>query len=115
MVLGQFAVGGVVGMVASLGISLNLMVAIAAVVIVVGAGFVLPRFAFLAGGLLGIGLTWFVLMMGSMAACRATEDYCGHANDMPMIVISVVLIGAALFFGTVTVALAWRRRPTLRR
>ncbi len=111
--LGHFGVGLVVGFMASLAVSLSLLIAISAVVIVVAVGFAMPRFAFLSGGLLGIGLTWFTLMMRSAAICRETEDYCGHANDLPMIVISLLLIGAGLLLGTITVAIWWRRRGRL--
>lgn len=76
----QFVAGLLLGYAASFAMSLGLIAIVAAVVLVVAVGLVMPRFTALAGGLLGIGGTWLVLLLNSMRICAGTEDFCGNAN-----------------------------------
>lgn len=62
----------------------------------------MPRFATLAGGLLGIGGTWLVLALNSVLICSRTDDYCGNANDVPFLAISAGLVVAGALLGVWT-------------
>lgn len=87
---------------ASLGVQIGLTASIVAFAILVVVGGLMPRFAFLAGALLGIGFAWATLALLSARACQATSDFCGQANFLPLIAISVVsaLVGTALAVAT---------------
>lgn len=102
----QFAGGLLLGFVASFAIALSLIAAVAAVVVVVVVGLVMPRFAALAGGLIGVGGTWLVLLLNSLRICAGTEDFCGNANYVPWLAIStgLVLAGAVLALWTMVAA-----------
>ena len=93
----QFIFGLLLGLVLALAITVSLMAAVAAVVAIVVVGLLMPRFAALAGGLLGIGGTWLVLDLISLRTCLGTEDVCGDANFVP----SLAVFGALVFAGTV--------------
>lgn len=99
----QFAVGLLLGFAASFSIGLSLIGALAAVVAVVVVGLLMPRFATLAGGLLGVGGIWLVLGLNSLRICAGTEDFCGNANHVPFLAVSacLVLAGAVLAGWTV--------------
>ncbi|HUG47846.1 MAG TPA: hypothetical protein VMP67_05480 [Candidatus Limnocylindria bacterium] len=96
--LSHFIVGVLVGALASLTISLNLLLAVSAVVLLVAVGLVMPRFALLAGGLVGIGGSWSALMVRQAAICEAAAQvHCGFASYLPLIAIAVSLAAGLLF------------------
>jgi hypothetical protein len=84
------------------------MAAVAAVVAVVVVGLLMPRFAALAGGLIGMGGTWLVLGLNSLRICAATDDFCGHANYVPFLAISGGLVVAGVLLAGWTVAMTRR-------
>jgi len=106
----KFVTGAAFGVVAAIvGTSLSLITGVAAVVAVAVVGLALPRFAFLAGGLLSLGLTWTVLVITTIWQCQATVDFCGNANPWPFAAISLLLAAAGLLL-TATTYVASRRR-----
>lgn len=109
----HFAAGLLLGFVASFAISLSLIGAVAAVIAVVATGLLMPRFATLAGGLLGVGGTWLVLGLNSLRICAGTEDFCGDANYVPFLAIStgLVLAGAVLAVWTMVAATRQAGQP----
>ena len=102
----QFAAGLLLGFIASFAISLSLIGGVAAVFAVLTVGLVMPRFATLAGGLLGVGGTWLVLGLNGVRICAGTEDFCGNANYVPILVISagLVVVGAVAALRTMAAA-----------
>ncbi len=93
--------------------SLGLIATVGAVVLVVAVGLVMPRFTALAGGLIGIGGTWLVLLLNSMRICAGTEDFCGNANYVPWLAISagLLLAGAILALWTMVTTTRDARQP----
>jgi hypothetical protein len=74
----------------------------AAVGVVLSFGFVKPRFAMLAGGLLGTGATWLALTGSLARLCSEAADFCGQANALPWLAggLTFAVIGLALLVGT---------------
>jgi len=95
--------GGIVaGLALALGsIVLGFLVVIGSVVAIAVGGLILPRFAFLAGGLIGLGATWLALMLlaqvaGGDAGPSGFEYFAGW------FIGSVILIGCGIVFATLT-------------
>ena len=110
----QFAVGILLGFVASSVIAIALVAAVAAVVSIVVVALVRPRFAALAGGaLIGVGGTWLVLTLNSVRICAATQDFCGDANFTGFIAITagLVVTGALLALWSAVAANRQVREP----
>ncbi len=109
----QFIGGLLLGFLASFAMSLGLIAVAAAVVLLVAVGLALPRFAALAGGLIGIGGTWLVLLLNSMRICAGTEDFCGNANYVPWLAISagLLLVGAILAVWTMVTTTRHAKQP----
>lgn len=89
---------GVLLALVSLEISLIGMVLAVAAVIFLGLT-VPPRYAFLSGGLIGIGGLWFGLT-ASHLPCQGSADACG--NPYPFIAIAGALIVVGLIAGIAT-------------
>jgi hypothetical protein len=103
----HFAAGAALGVVmAVVGVYFGFISAIATVALVVIVGLIAPHFAFLSGGLTAIGLTWLALVANSAIACARTENFCGNANIVPMLAISVAIaiVGASLGLWTLMVS-----------
>lgn len=92
-----FALGAVLALV-SVEISLIGMVLAVAAVIVVGI-VMPPRYAFLSGGLVGIGGLWLVGTLSSLP-CEGSAAACG--NPYPMIGLTATLVLVGLIAGLVT-------------
>lgn len=89
---------------ASFAISLSLVIAVAAVIGLVVVGLAMPRFANLAGGLIGIGGTWSALTLMSLEVCERTpQDYCS-GGFVPLLVVGAALVvaGSSLAAWTAT-------------
>jgi hypothetical protein len=110
---GQFGVGLVLGFVLAFTIAVSLIAAIAAVVVIVVVGLLMPRYATLAGGLLGIGGTWLSLDLNSLDSCLRTTDFCGDANFVPSLAVfgGLVVAGAALGLWTLLTGIRQSERP----
>ena len=93
---------GVVGLV------LSLLTGIGVILFFGVVGLFGLRLAFLAGGLLGIGLTWLALTVGSAQACPVIANLCGNANLWPFAVIGAVLAGLGLLVGVIALVRARR-------
>jgi hypothetical protein len=107
--LAQFALGGLFGVVAALvSVALSLLMGIVAIVLVVFIGLLPPRFAMLSGGLLGLGVTWLVLVAGSVWSCQPAD--CQQANYLPTLLISLALTALGLAVGVITVSQSRRAR-----
>lgn len=106
----QFAVGVLLGFVAAFAIVFGLMAAVAAVAVVVVVGLLMPRFAALAGGSLGIGGTWLVLHLNALSRCADARDFCGDAQIfVPWLAVSTSLVLGGVFLAMWTVVVATRR------
>ena len=100
----QFLLGVAFGIVSAIvGVVLSLLTGIVAIVVVGFVGLLMPGYAFMSGGLLGMGLTWMVMLAGSLSSC---ESPCG-ANYLPLAIISVALTGVG--FGLVLFTYRQRR------
>jgi hypothetical protein len=79
------------------------------VAVVLAFGFLRPRFAMLAGGLLGMGVTWLLLFGNLALLCRQAAESCGQADVGPWLAggLTFVVVGAVLLVRTLTNA----RRP----
>jgi hypothetical protein len=107
----QFGIGAAVGFAgAIIGTEISLLGMVAAVVTVIIVGLRLPRFAALSGGLIAMGLTWFLLGVNSVAICSSTDTFCGAANFLPLLVISLTLFAAGLVAGAVTLVAGIRHK-----
>lgn len=105
----QFASGAALGvLLAIVGITVGFIGAIAAVAVVVMVGFAMPRFATLSGGMTAIGVTWLLLVGNSIAICSRTDDFCGKANFIPMLIVSIAIASVGLLLGLWTLVRARR-------
>lgn len=106
----HFGLGLLLGIIASFAISLNLILAVVAVVVVILIGLRMPRFATLAGGLIGVGGTWFVLTLTTtMRVCAETpQEYC-EGGYVPFLAIAAGLVLAGAAFAAWTVVVGARR------
>jgi hypothetical protein len=101
----QFLGGAVAGLALALGsIVLGFLVVIGSVVAIVVAGLILPRFSFLAGGLIGLGATWLAIMV--LAQTNGGDLGPSGFEYFPGWVIgTLILIG----FGVTFAVLGYRR------
>jgi hypothetical protein len=67
--------------------------------------------ALLSGAFVGVGATWFAMLIRSQLACNAfdaaTNQGCEGFGVEPFLAVSAVVLGTGLLLGL----LAWRRRP----
>lgn len=84
----------------------------AAIGVVLTLGFVKPRFAMLAGGLLGIGATWLALTANLALVCGEPADLCGQASFLPWLAAGATfaIVGIALVVATLVSARERSRR-----
>lgn len=110
---GQFVAGVLLGIVSGVvGIAFGLVSAFAAVVFVVLVGLLMPRFAALSGGLVGLGGTWLLLNLNDLIRCPDPANFCGDAQVViPWLTVSAViaLVGGATAVLTLTSAAAGRK------
>lgn len=98
---------GVFATVVSAEISIVFMVL--AVIAVAFLGLVVPpRYAFLSGGLIGVGAVWLV-GTAPLLNCQGTTAACG--NPYPLIGLAVVLVVIGLFAGLATARASRRTVP----
>lgn len=98
-------VGVVIGAVAGFLVDLFWLRALAVLVaIAVASAFVRPRFAMLAGVLIGAGGLWLPFTMGNVAICVANPSSCSGPSPVPFAIVAA----AVLSVGVLT--LAWSRR-----
>jgi hypothetical protein len=109
--VGRFFLGVILGMIAGLSVSLGILFVVAALALIVALGLSAPRYAFLAGGLIGLGGEWLVLSLNSALSCSRTEDFCGQANFVPLTVAAIAILGAGLTFGALTLRSRARGTP----
>lgn len=75
----------------------------AALLVMIVAGILLPRYGLLAGGLLGMGAASLLLLS---SLCPAGD--CGNANSLPLTVMSLLLVTT----GAVLMVLTYLRRSS---
>lgn len=97
-VVGGAAIGAVAALVGSV---LGLWGLAAALLLMIVVGMLLPRFSFLAGGLLGMGAACLLLLS---FLCPAGD--CGNANTLPLTVLSMLLLTT----GAVLIVVTYLRR-----
>lgn len=79
---------------------------IAAIVMVVLASMVRPRYAALSGVAGGIGMVWLYGTINTVAQCQGTADFCGNTNPIPLLLASVAALAVCVLGALVTA-----RRP----
>lgn len=76
---------------------------LAALVIIVLSIMVPPRFAALAGAAGGIGAFWLYGTIDTAAKCQGTPDYCGNANLMPLLSVSLAALAVSMLAAVATI------------
>ena len=95
----KFAMGGLLGGLASLSISFGPMALLASVALALLFGFASRSYAGLSGVLCGFGLTWLVLIGSNYTHCVSMGPNCvGSEGMVPFLVIAgvVLLTGMAV-------------------
>lgn len=108
---GQFFLGVVFGMVAGLGAVFGIIGVMAAAGVVLVLGFSMPPWAALSGALIALGAEWLLLTLNSTLACSKTPGQCGQPEFLPFVAFAVVMFGAGLLFGALTLRSNVRRAP----
>jgi hypothetical protein len=107
----RFGAGLLLGFVASFSIALGPLAALALFAFLLLIAVSNRRVEFLAGGLVGWGLTWIVVIGSTYNRCISMGPDCVGADGMlPFIAIGALLVGV----GAVVAALAEIRRRRLR-
>ncbi len=96
----RFAIGALLGLLASFSISFGLVLVIAAFAAVVLVGIAWRSHAALSGGLCAFGLTWLVLIGSTYMNCVSMGPNCaGSENMVPFLIIAAVVFVAGLAAG----------------
>lgn len=107
----QFLIGLLTGMVSGVvGIVIGLLGVLLALVVTIAVGIGDRTLGRIAGGLIGVGVIWLLLTGQTIQACSATDDFCGHANVVPLLGFSSAIVAVGCIFGLT----AWWRNGAQR-
>ena len=106
----RFAFPFLLGALLSLSISLGLILALVAFAAVLAVGVVLRSTAALSSALVGFGGSWLVLGTNSALKCTATEDFCGQANFVPLLLVAAAITAVGITAGVAGIARGRRNR-----
>lgn len=97
----RFAIGALLGVLASFSISFGLIAVVAAFAVVVLVGIAWKSHAALSGGLCAFGLTWLVLIGTTYTNCVSMGPNCGGSEGM----VPFLLLAGLIFVTGVSVGL----------
>jgi hypothetical protein len=106
----QLVAGVLLGVVAGvLGIHFGFLSAVLALVVVILFGFAIGRSRGASAGLVGLGGTWFVLMLNALTRCPASSTDCG-GGDSQVAIAWLTVSGAIVVVGIAIAVLGLTRR-----
>jgi len=110
----KFAIGGLLGGVASLSISVALMAFIAAAALALLFGIASRSYSVLCGVLCGFGLTWLVLIGSNYTNCVSIGPNCqGSEGMVPFLVVAGLVFLTGVAVGVLGIARDRAKRQSL--